>query len=65
MDNDEPEGWTSSEYKTFKVDGSESTDSDSDSDSESDTETTRRKKMKGYFKKDYKKILVTEELLPE
>lgn len=63
MDNDEPEGWTSSEYKTFKVDGSESTDSDSDSDS--DTESTRRKKMKGYLKKEYKKILITEELLPE
>ena len=61
MDNDDtPEGWTESEYKEFKVD--DGSDSDSDSDSHSDSE---RNDMKGYQKKEYKKILVVEDLLPE
>lgn len=59
MDNDHtPEGWTESEYKEFKVDDESDSDSDSDSDSERDD-------MKGYQKKEYKKILVVEDLLPE
>lgn len=58
MDND-PEGWSEVEYKEFKADDADS-DSDSDSDSESD-----KPKMKGYQKKEYKKILFVEELLPE
>ena len=61
MDNDDtPEGWTESEYKEFKVD--DGSDSDSYSDSDSDYE---RDDMKGYQKKEYKKILVVEDLLPE
>jgi len=60
MDND-PEGWTDVEYKEFKAD-----DADSDSDSESESESDSDKpKMKGYQKKEYKKILFVEELLPE
>ena len=60
MDND-PEGWTGVEYKEFKAD-----DADSDSDSESESESDSDKpKMKGYQKKEYKKILFVEELLPE
>lgn len=60
MDND-PEGWTDVEYKEFKAD-----DADSDSESESESESDSDKpKMKGYQKKEYKKILFVEELLPE
>lgn len=60
MDND-PEGWTEVEYKEFKADDA---DSDSDSDSESESESDKPT-MKGYQKKEYKKILFVEELLPE
>ena len=59
--DDEPSGWTDSEYKSFKPNESDS-ESESDSDSESEDENS---KMKGYQKKEYKKILVVEELLPE
>ena len=63
--DDEPSGWTESEYKSFKPNESESdSDSDSDSDSESESEN-ENSKMKGYQKKEYKKILVVEELLTE
>lgn len=59
MDTEEPEGWTDTEYKTFRVGES---DSDSDSESESESEEP---KTKGYQAKKYKKILVVEELVPE
>ena len=59
--DDEPSGWTDSEYKTFKPNDSDS-DSESESESESEDEIS---KMKGYQKKEYKNILVVEELLPE
>lgn len=61
MDTDEPEGWTDTEYKTFRV-GESDSDSDSDSESESESEEP---KTKGYQAKKYKKILVVEELVPE
>ena len=54
----EPEGWTESEYKSFKPD-------DDTSDSESDVEVDEPTDVKGYKKEKYKKILFTEELLPE
>jgi|TARA_B000000475_G_scaffold124598_1_gene100712 hypothetical protein len=57
--SEEPEGWTDTEYKTFRVGES---DSDSDSESESESEEP---KTKGYQAKKYKKILVVEELVPE
>ena len=58
----EPEGWTDTEYKKFRVGESES-ESDSDSESESDSEEEGN--TKGYQAKKYKKILVVEELVPE
>ena len=57
-----PEGWTATEYKKFRVDES---DSDSDSDSDSGETSQRKNAMKGYKSKEYKKILVVEDLLPE
>ena len=61
MDTEEPEGWTDTEYKTFRV-GESDSDSESDSESESESEEP---KTKGYQAKKYKKILVVEELVPE
>ena len=61
--SEEPEGWTDTEYKTFRV-GESDSDSDSDSDSESESESEELK-TKGYQAKKYKKILVVEELVPE
>ncbi len=63
MDTDEPEGWTDTEYKTFRA-GDTDSDSDSDSDSESETESEEQK-TKSYQAKKYKKILVIEEQVPE
>ena len=61
MDTEEPEGWTDTEYKTFRV-GESDSDSETDSESESESEEP---KTKGYQAKKYKKILVVEELVPE
>ena len=61
MDTEEPEGWTDTEHKTFRV-GESDSDSETDSDSESESEEP---KTKGYQAKKYKKILVVEELVPE
>ena len=64
MDTSPLQGWTTSNYKSFKaVDESSESGSDSDSDSESDT--PRKGDIKGYNKNTYKKILIVEELLPE
>ena len=63
MDTSPLQGWTTSNYKSFKaVDESSESGSDSDSDSESDT--PRKGDIRGYNKNTYKKILI-EELLPE
>lgn len=61
MENTPPEGWTTSNYKTFKPDDQ---DSDSDSEDESDTDS-EKSTIRGYKKEKYQKILVEEELLPE
>jgi hypothetical protein len=61
MENTPPEGWTTSNYKTFKSDDQ---DSDSDSEDESDTDS-EKSTIRGYKKEKYQKILVEEELLPE
>lgn len=64
MDTSPLQGWTTSNYKSFKaVDESSESGSDSDSDSESDT--PRKGDIRGYNKNTYKKILIVEELLPE
>jgi len=65
MSTSDPEGWTSSEYKRFKLLGDEddsesSTDGDSDEDDEqifAKSHVVRRPQ--------YKKIVRKEELLPE
>jgi hypothetical protein len=59
----EPEGWTISEYKSFKVQEDEDTDTSTDGDSSDDEQLfTQTKKTIG--KKKYKRIY-EEELLPE
>ena len=58
----EPEGWSETEYKKFRVGES---DSDSESESDSDSDSEPEGNTKGYQAKKYKKILVVEELVPE
>lgn len=61
----EPEGWTDTEYKKFRVGESES-DDDSDEEDEEDEPTKGGvSKAKGYQAKEYKKILFIEELVSE
>lgn len=60
MNTSPPQGWTETEYKSFKVDDETSSDSDSDID-----EIPEQVNIKGYSKEKYKKILFLEELLPE
>ena len=64
MDTSPLQGWTTSNYKSFKA-VDESSESGSDSDSESESEAPRKGNIRGYNKDTYKKILVVEELLPE
>ena len=56
--NTSPEGWSDTEYKSFRVDEDDTSDSDSDTEENNTT-------IKGYQKEKYKKILFVEELLPE
>lgn len=64
MDTSPLQGWTTSNYKSFKA-VDESSESGSDSDSESESEAPRKGNIRGYNKDTYKKILIVEELLPE
>ncbi len=64
MDTSPLQGWTTSNYKSFKA-VDESSESGSDSDSESESDTPRKGDIKGYNKNTYKKLLIVEELLPE
>lgn len=64
MDTSPLQGWTTSNYKSFKA-VDESSESGSDSDSDSESETPRKGDVKGYNKNTYKKLLIVEELLPE
>jgi hypothetical protein len=62
MSTSDPEGWTISEYKSFKVIADEDSSTDGDSDDEEEqifakSQVVRRPK--------YKKIVTKEELLPE
>ena len=63
MSTSGPEGWTISEYKTFKATGdAEDSSTDGDSDDEEEqifAKSTIVRKTK------YKKIVIKEELLPE
>jgi hypothetical protein len=59
-----PEGWNKCNYKSFK--SSDCSESSSESGSESESEDDEKKKrVRGYQKKIYIKILIEEELLPE
>lgn len=66
MNTSQPQGWTISDYKKFKV-RDESSESESLGDTDEDDEEDEKPcdKMKGYHKKKYKKIAYLEELLPE
>ena len=68
MNTSEPTGYvTTSEYFRLRDDDSES-DSDTETDSESDSgiDSINVGMLKGYMKpKNYKKILIEEELLPD
>ena len=61
MSTSEPEGWTVSEYKSFRVTG----DDDSSTDGDSDDEEQIFAKSSIIRKTKYKKIVHKEELLPE
>lgn len=63
QESEGPEGWTESEYKSFKVDIDDTSGSDTDIESEGDE--PGHVNIKGYSKEKYKKILFLEELLPE
>ena len=54
MDTSPLQGWTTSNYKSFKA-----------VDESSESETPRKGDIRGYNKNTYKKILIVEELLPE
>jgi hypothetical protein len=57
-----PEGWTDTEYKSFRVGEDDTSDSDSGSDSD---EPNNINTVRGYRKEKFNKILFIEELLPE
>ena len=62
MSTSDPEGWTISEYKSFKATGDDDSSTDGDSDDEEEqifAKSTIVRKTK------YKKIVTKEELLPE
>ena len=66
MNTSQPQGWTISDYKKFKVrDESSESGSPEDTDEDEDEDDKPHNKMKGYHKKKYKKIAYLEELLPE
>lgn len=66
MNTSQPQGWTISEYRKFKVrDESSESDTSVGTDDDDIDEEKPGNKMKGYHKKKYKKIAYLEELLPE
>ena len=62
MSTSEPEGWTISEYKSFKATGDEDSSTDGDSDDEEEQIFAKSNIVR---KTKYKKIIQKEELLPE
>jgi hypothetical protein len=62
MSTSVPEGWTISEYKSFKATGSEDSSTDGDSDDEEEQIFAKSRVVR---KPRYKKIIQKEELLPE
>jgi len=64
MSTSEPEGWTISEYKSFKATGDEE-DTESSTDGDSDEEEQIFAKSQMIRRPKYKKLVEKEELLPE
>ena len=62
MSTSEPEGWTVSEYKSFRVTGDDDSSTDGDSDDEDEQIFAKSSIVR---KPQYKKIVHKEELLPE
>jgi hypothetical protein len=60
MESEGPEGWSETEYKSFRVDDASGSDTESEGGDDPDPE-----RIRGYTKEKYKKILFVEELLPE
>jgi hypothetical protein len=60
-----PEGWTDTNYKSFKTVDNSSESSLSDEEDSDDEEEDGDEKIKGYRKEKYKKLVFVEELLPE
>ena len=64
MSTSEPEGWTLSEYKSFKITGDEDSGSNTDGDSDDEEEQIFARSQVVRRPK-YKKLVEREELLPE
>jgi hypothetical protein len=62
MSTSEPEGWTISEFKSFKVTGDDDSESSTDEDSDDEQIFAKSQMIR---KPQYKKIVRKEELLPE
>jgi hypothetical protein len=62
MSTSVPEGWTISEYKSFKATGDEDSSTDGDSEDEEEQIFAKSNIVR---KTKYKKIIQKEELLPE
>ena len=64
MSTSEPEGWTLSEYKSFKITGDEDSGSSTDGDSDDEEEQIFARSQVVRRPK-YKKLVEREQLLPE
>jgi hypothetical protein len=62
MSTSDPEGWTISEYKSFKATGDDDSSTDGDSEDEEEQIFAKSNIVR---KQKYKKIVQREELLPE
>jgi hypothetical protein len=62
MSTSDPEGWTISEYKSFKATGDDDSSTDGDSEDEEEQIFAKSNVVR---KQKYKKIVQREELLPE
>ncbi|ABY27883.1 hypothetical protein OtV5_093 [Ostreococcus tauri virus OtV5] len=62
MSTSDPEGWTISEYKSFKATGDDDSSTDGDSEDEEEQIFAKSNVVR---KPKYKKIVQREELLPE
>lgn len=63
MSTSEPEGWTISEYKSFKVTNDEDSESSTDGDSGDEEQIFAKSSI--VRRPNYKKLVQREDLLPE